>query len=58
MSWLFAVALVVFGIFKLVRPRSHPRWVGLRVGPRELGLWSLLMSSWRGREQTTSGFRG
>jgi hypothetical protein len=41
---LGAVALVVFGIFKLVRPRSHPRWVGLCVGPRELALWSFLMS--------------
>jgi hypothetical protein len=45
---LGAVALVVFGIFKLVRPRSHPRWVGLRVGPRELVLWSFLMSSAHG----------
>src|SRR5215471_2759911 len=29
---LSALALVAFGIFKLLRPRSHPRWVGLRVG--------------------------
>jgi hypothetical protein len=45
---LGAVALVLFGIFKLVRPRAHPRWVGLRVGPRELVLWSFLMSSAHG----------
>jgi hypothetical protein len=45
---LGAVALVLFGTFKLVRPRSHPRWVGLRVGPRELVLWSFLMSSAHG----------
>src|SRR5215813_4974138 len=45
---LGAVALVVFGLYKLVRPRSHPRWVGLRVGPRELALWSFLMSSAHG----------
>jgi hypothetical protein len=45
---LGAVALVLFGIFKLVRPRSYPRWVGLRVGPRELVLWSFLMSSAHG----------
>jgi hypothetical protein len=43
-----ALALVVFGTFKLVRPHSHPRWVGLRVGPRELVLWSFLMSSAHG----------
>ncbi|HEX8968564.1 MAG TPA: hypothetical protein VF937_11825 [Chloroflexota bacterium] len=43
-----AVGLVLFGIFKLVRPRSHPRWVGLRVGSRELVLWSFLMSSAHG----------
>ena len=45
---LGAVALVLFGIFKLVRPRAHPRWVGLRVGPRELVVWSFLMSSAHG----------
>jgi len=45
---LGAVALVLFGIFKLVRPRSHPRWVGLRVGPRDLVLWSFFMSSAHG----------
>jgi hypothetical protein len=45
---LGALVLVLFGIFKLVRPRSHPRWVGLRVGPRELVLWSFLMSSAHG----------
>jgi hypothetical protein len=43
-----AVALVVFGVFKLFRPRAHPRWVGLRVGPRDLVVWSLLMSSAHG----------
>jgi hypothetical protein len=45
---LGAVALVLFGIFKLARPRAHPRWVGLRVGPRELVVWSFLMSSAHG----------
>jgi hypothetical protein len=43
-----AVALVVFGVFKLFRPRAHPRWVGLRVGPRDLVVWSFLMSSAHG----------
>ena len=43
-----AVALIAFGTFKFVKPRSHPRWVGLRVSPRELVLWSFLMSTAHG----------
>ena len=45
---LGAVGLVAFGIFKLVKPRSHPRWVGMRVSPRDLVVWSFLMSSAHG----------
>jgi hypothetical protein len=50
-AWLrlaAAVALVGFGLFKLARPRSHPRWVGLRVSGRDLVVWSFLMSSAHG----------
>jgi len=43
-----ALALIAFGAFKLLRPRSHPRWVGMRVGPWDLVLWSFLMSSAHG----------
>lgn len=43
-----AFVLVGFGIFKLLRPRSHPRWVGMRVNRRDLVLWSFLMSSAHG----------
>jgi hypothetical protein len=43
-----AVVLVGFGIFKLLRPRSHPKWVGMRVTGRDLVLWSFLMSSAHG----------
>lgn len=43
-----AVVLVLFGLFKLLKPRSHPRWVGMRVTLPELGLWSFLMSSAHG----------
>jgi hypothetical protein len=43
-----AVALVLFGGYKLLRPRSHPRWVGMRVGMRDLVVWSFLMSSAHG----------
>jgi hypothetical protein len=43
-----AGVLVLFGLYKFLRPRSHPRWVGMRVTPRELALWSFLMSSAHG----------
>ena len=43
-----AIVLVLFGLFKLLKPRSHPRWVGMRVTLPELGLWSFLMSSAHG----------
>src|SRR5687768_154957 len=35
------------GAYKLAR-RRHPRWVGMRVGFRDLTLWSFLMSSAHG----------
>jgi hypothetical protein len=43
-----ALALMAFGVYKFVKPRSHPRWVGLRVTPGELALWSFLMSTAHG----------
>ena len=43
-----AAALILFGAFKLLKPRSHFRWVGMRVSRRELVLWSFLMSSAHG----------
>jgi hypothetical protein len=45
---LGAVLLVAFGLYKLLRPRSHPRWVGMRLTLRDLALWSFLMSSAHG----------
>jgi hypothetical protein len=45
---LGAAVLIGFGIYKLVAPLSHPRWVGMRVGKRELATWSFLMSSAHG----------
>ncbi len=42
---LGAVVLILFGVFKLLRPRSHPRWVGMRVGAGELAVWSFLMAT-------------
>lgn len=42
------VALVAFGLYKFLKPFSHPRWVGMRVGARELGTWSFLMATAHG----------
>ena len=41
-------ALVAFGLYKLLVPLSHPRWVGMRVGPADLAVWSFLMASAHG----------
>jgi hypothetical protein len=43
-----AAALILFGVFKLLRPRSHPRWVGMRIGAGELAVWSFLMATAHG----------
>ena len=43
-----AIALVAFGLFKLRKPLSHPRWVGMQVSRRNLVVWSFLMSSAHG----------
>ena len=47
LRWGTAAVLVVFGVLKLVRPR-HPRWVGMRVGFRDLCWWSFLMATAHG----------
>jgi hypothetical protein len=43
-----AAALVIFGLYKLLAPMSHPRWVGMRVDFRDLTAWSFLMASAHG----------
>jgi hypothetical protein len=43
-----AVALVLFGLYKLLAPMSHPRWVGMRVHFGDLTAWSFLMSTAHG----------
>ncbi|MDP9345438.1 MAG: hypothetical protein M3P44_06910 [Actinomycetota bacterium] len=43
-----AIALIAFGIFRFAKPRAHFRWTTMRVGSRELGLWSFLMSTAHG----------
>ncbi len=43
-----AAILLAFGLFRFAKPRAHPRWTRMRVSPRELTLWSFLMSSAHG----------
>ena len=45
--WTAGGMLLLLGAYKLWR-RSHPRWVGMRVGFRDLTLWSFLMASAHG----------
>ena len=45
---LGASALVAFGLYKLLAPLSHPRWVGMRVNCRALTAWSFLMATAHG----------
>lgn len=43
-----AAILVCYGLFRLLRPQAHPRWVAMRVSAAELALWSFLMASAHG----------
>ena len=45
--WTVAVALVGLGLYQL-RRRRHPRFGGMRVGARELAIWSFLMATAHG----------
>ena len=47
LKYIGAAILVGFGVYKLVRS-THPRWVGMRVGFRDLTAWSFLMASAHG----------
>jgi uncharacterized membrane protein len=47
LRYVCAGALILFGLYKLVR-RRHPRWVGMRVGFRDLTTWSFLMATGHG----------
>ena len=46
-QWIVAAALLSLGIFRLVRHR-HLRWGGMRVGQRDLAVWSFLVASAHG----------
>ena len=47
LRYVCATVLILFGLYKLARPK-HPRWVGMRVGFRDLTAWSILMASAHG----------
>jgi hypothetical protein len=42
-----ACVLLAFGLHRLIR-KSHPRWGGMRIGFRDLCIWSFLMASAHG----------
>jgi hypothetical protein len=42
-----ACVLFAFGLRLLIR-KSHPRWGGMQIGFRDLGIWSFLMASAHG----------
>lgn len=43
-----AAVLLIFAVFKLFNIYRHPRWVGMRVGMKDLFLWSFLMAAAHG----------
>lgn len=43
-----AAGLLGFGVWKLARWYRHPRWVGMKVGGRDLVLWSFLTATGHG----------
>jgi hypothetical protein len=45
---LGAALLILFGIFRFVRPQAHPRWVAMRVSAFDLVVWSFLMATAHG----------
>jgi hypothetical protein len=47
LKWPVAAIIFALGIYRLVRA-SHPRGVGMRVGGRDLFIWSFLMASAHG----------
>ncbi len=46
-QWVVGIVLVFYGVFRFLRNR-HPAWGGMRVGMRDLTIWSFLMASAHG----------
>jgi hypothetical protein len=47
LKWVIAVTLLALGSYRLYRHR-HPRFGGMRVGTRDLAVWSFLMATAHG----------
>lgn len=47
LKWVVAALLLVVGVWRLARAR-HPRYGGMKVGARDLTVWSFLMASAHG----------
>ncbi len=47
LKYASAALLIGYGSYRAIRSR-HPRWVGMRVGFRDLTMWSFLMASAHG----------
>lgn len=47
LKWLVAATLLGVGVMHLIGHR-HPRWGGMRVGARDLAVWSALMATAHG----------
>jgi hypothetical protein len=45
---LAALTLIAFGVYRVLAPNAHPRWVGMRVTWRDLVVWSFLMATAHG----------
>jgi hypothetical protein len=45
---LTACTLIGFGLYKVFNYYRHPRWVGMKVGSRDLAWWSFLMATAHG----------
>ncbi|MFO7685202.1 MAG: hypothetical protein R6V60_03840 [Desulfobacterales bacterium] len=48
LRFVTAAVLLAFGVIKLFTYYRHPRWVGMRVGMRDLFFWSFLMAAAHG----------
>jgi len=48
LRYLAAIVLLAFAVFKLFNSYRHPRWVGMRVGMKDLFFWSFLMAAAHG----------
>jgi hypothetical protein len=48
LEFITAFVLIGFGLYKIFYYYRHPRWVGMKVGPRDLTWWSFLMATAHG----------